>query len=125
MRPDPNSPKETFYERVYEFVRAVPAGSVVTYGQVALELGAPSAARAVGYALYFLPKPSDVPWWRVINASGAISLRNRGPEADRQRMLLESEGVRFDANERVDLRRYRWWPAEASPGAGAPVRADD
>lgn len=114
MARDPNRAKESFYERVYDFVRAVPPGSVVTYGQVALELGAPSAARAVGYALYFLPKPSDVPWWRVINAGGAISLRNRGPEADRQRKLLEQEGVCFDANERVDLRRYRWWPGSGS-----------
>ena len=109
--PDP-PPTPTFYDRVYAFVREVPRGSVVTYGQVALELGAPSAARAVGYALHFLPKASeqDVPWWRVINASGAISFKGRGPEADRQRSMLEQEGIVFDAAGHTDLRGFRWWP---------------
>lgn len=102
--------RETFYERVYEFVRSVPAGTVVTYGQVALELGSPAAARAVGYALYFLPGDNDVPWWRVINASGGISHRGRGEAADRQRILLEEEGVVFGPGDRVDLKRWRWWP---------------
>jgi methylated-DNA-protein-cysteine methyltransferase-like protein len=100
----------TFYKHVYDFVRRVPRGSVVTYGQVALELGAPSAARAVGYALHFLPAENDVPWWRVINARGAISLKGRGASADLQRKLLEREGVVFAANDTCDLRRYRWWP---------------
>jgi methylated-DNA-protein-cysteine methyltransferase-like protein len=104
--------RQTFYEQVYDFVRGVPPGRVVTYGQVALELGAPSAARSVGYALFFLPGDSDVPWWRVINVRGGISLRNRGEAADMQRRLLEGEGVRFDANDRTELGRYRWWPNE-------------
>ncbi|HKS92022.1 MAG TPA: methylated-DNA--[protein]-cysteine S-methyltransferase [Tepidiformaceae bacterium] len=107
----PERRNETFYERVYAFVGQVPSGSVVTYGQVALELGAPAAARAVGYALYFMPKPSDIPWWRVINAHGAISYKGRGSSADQQRELLEGEGLRFDANGRVDLKSVRWWPA--------------
>lgn len=102
--------RETFYDRVYEFVRAVPAGTVVTYGQVALALGAPAAARAVGYALHFLPGDNDVPWWRVINVRGEVSFKNRGEAADLQRKLLESEGVPFDAAGKTDLGRYRWWP---------------
>lgn len=101
---------ETFYEQVYAFVRRVPRGAVVTYGQVAVELGAPAAARAVGYALYFMPKPSDIPWWRVINARGAISYKGRGSSADQQREMLEGEGLVFDADGRVDLKRLRWWP---------------
>lgn len=103
----------TFYDRVYDFVRGVPLGTVVTYGQVALELGAPMAARAVGYALSNLPPGTDVPWWRVINASGAISLKGRGAAADLQRDLLEREGVPFDRSGRTDLGRYRWWPPRA------------
>ena len=110
---DTSPHRDTFYDRVYEFVRAVPPGRVVTYGQVALELGAPAAARAVGYALNNLAGNSDVPWWRVINVRGEISFKNRGEAADLQRRLLESEGVRFDATGQADLRRYRWWPAEA------------
>lgn len=102
--------RETFYDRVYQLVRQVPAGRVITYGHVALELGAPAAARAVGYALHSLPAANDVPWWRVINARGAISLKGRGEAADLQRQLLEAEGVQFDADGRTDLARYRWWP---------------
>ena len=110
----------TFYERVYEFVRSVPAGQVVTYGQVALELGSPAAARAVGYALHFLPGNSDVPWWRVVNAGGGISLRGRGDAAEVQRRLLEGEGVAFRREDTIDLRRYRWLPPE--PASGRPLR---
>lgn len=111
MPPDRAAARSTFYERVYEFVRTVPAGSVVTYGQVALELGSPSAARAVGYALYFLPGNNDVPWWRVVNASGGISHRGRGEAADYQRRKLEAEGIPFSEAGTIDLKRWRWWPA--------------
>ena len=106
--------RPTFYDRVYQFVRGVPAGGVVTYGQVALELGSPAAARAVGYALHFLPGNSDVPWWRVVNAGGGISLRGRGEAAEVQRRLLEAEGIAFRREGTIDLRRYRWIP----PGSG-------
>lgn len=105
--------RETFYDRVYEFVRGVPEGQVVTYGQVALELGSPAAARAVGYALHFLPGESDVPWWRVVNAGGGISLRGRGEAAELQRRLLEGEDVEFRREGTIDLRQYRWLPSEA------------
>lgn len=104
--------RQTFYERVYEVVRQVPGGRVVTYGQVALICGAPAAARATGYALHHLPPDSGVPWWRVINASGGVSLRGRGPQADLQRQLLEREGVVFSLGGKVDLRTFRWWPAD-------------
>ena len=104
--------RATFYDRVYEFVRSVPRGRVVTYGQVALELGSPAAARAVGYALYNLPGASDVPWWRVVNARGGISHRGRGLAADFQRERLEGEGVRFDFEGNLRLREYRWFTAQ-------------
>ena len=97
---------------MWAFVDAVPRGRVVTYGQVALELGAPAAARAVGYALRALPPDTEVPWWRVLNAKGGISLRGRGAGADLQRARLEAEGVTFNADGRVDLRAFRWWPED-------------
>jgi methylated-DNA-protein-cysteine methyltransferase-like protein len=101
---------ENFYQRVYAVVRQVPPGMVVTYGQVAALLGCPRAARAVGYALRFLPAGSDVPWHRVINYQGQISPRHPPDGPLIQRLLLEEEGVMFDAQGRVDLSRYRWSP---------------
>jgi len=99
-----------FHRLVYRVVSRVPRGKVVTYGQVAAILGQPRAARAVGQALRMLPAPllRIVPWQRVINAAGAISIRGDTSRAILQRQLLESEGVRFDRRDRVDLRKYRW-----------------
>jgi methylated-DNA-protein-cysteine methyltransferase related protein len=110
---DDSTNRETFYDRVYEFVRTVPAGRVVTYGQVALELGSPAASRAVGYALYNLPalRTADIPWWRVVNARGGISYRGRGQAADFQREQLEREGIRFDFEGNLRLREFRWTAA--------------
>lgn len=89
-------------------VSAVPAGRVTTYGAVAAAIGRPRASRAVGYALRRLGPDSEVPWWRVVNAQGAISPRGgaEGPFAELQRLRLEREGVAFDAEGRLDLRRY-------------------
>jgi methylated-DNA-protein-cysteine methyltransferase-like protein len=116
-----------FTEAVYRTVRAVPRGRVVSYGGVAAILGRPRAARAVGTALWNLPDGSDVPWWRVINHNGEISIKGvlHGPRV--QRALLEGEGVRFDRHGRVDWDRFGWSAEEpgaraddAFPGAGPP-----
>ncbi len=102
--------KSPSYGRIYAVVRRIPRGRVATYGQVAELAGLPQQARQVGYALAAL-RPSDrVPWQRVVNARGEISLRAE-PGADAlQRVLLEREGVRFDARGRIDLARYTWHP---------------
>ncbi len=99
-----------FFTHVYRLVARVPCGKVVTYGQVAALLGAPRAARAVGTALRHLPRPlvKKVPWQRVINASGGISLRGDILRAEEQRWLLEEEGIAFDRNGKVNLDKYRW-----------------
>jgi methylated-DNA-protein-cysteine methyltransferase related protein len=92
-------------------VRRIPRGRVATYGQVAALAGLRGQARLVGYAMHALPIGSKVPWQRVINARGMVSVRRGGTGAElNQRFLLEREGVRFDQRGRVSLERYRWKP---------------
>lgn len=97
----------SFNEAVYQLVKKCPRGKVVSYGGVAAMLGKPRAARAVGTALRNLPNGSKVPWWRVINSRGAISIR--GIQADvLQRQLLLQEGVQFATNGRISWDKYGW-----------------
>ncbi len=105
------------WPRVYAVVRRVPRGRVATYGQVARLAGLVNGARQAGYALHALPPHTALPWHRVLNASGRISLGDPAGAAT-QRILLEREGVRFDAGGRVDLRRFQWRPR---PAAGRRV----
>tara|TARA_Y100001934_G_scaffold281231_1_gene390274 strand:+ start:255 stop:578 length:324 start_codon:yes stop_codon:yes gene_type:complete len=98
-----------FYERVWAWVRQVPAGRVVTYGQVATALGSPRAARAVGYAMYGV-QDADVPWQRVINAKGRISNGGQLARPELQRQLLLREGVEFGPDGEIELARFQWWP---------------
>ena len=100
------------YQRIYDVVRAIPAGRVATYGQVAAIAGLPGHARQVGYALHRLEDGSSVPWQRVINARGEVSPRTSGGWEHFQRHLLEEEGVPFDERGRIDLARCRWDPDE-------------
>jgi len=92
---------------VYRLVSRIPRGRVATYGQIAALLGAPRAARAVGYAMKRCPQGDGLPWHRVLNARGGISLRANVSGMITQRLLLEREGLAF-RNDRVDLRRHRW-----------------
>jgi methylated-DNA-protein-cysteine methyltransferase-like protein len=83
---------------------------VATYGQVAALAGFPGYARQVGYALHATPPGMDLPWHRVINAKGMVSLKSDGPYDDIQRQMLESEGVVFNGKDRVPLKVYQWVP---------------
>ena len=109
---NPTAP--SFFERVYQVVCMIPPGQVATYGQIAEIVSHRRAARTVGWALNGLPEGSSVPWQRVINAQGEISLGRRGGAAAAQRTLLEKEGIVFDENDRIDPARYQWpgldWP---------------
>jgi len=100
----------SFFERVYRVVRQIPRGKVASYGQIAAVLGHPQAARTVGWALSALRGSDidDVPWQRVINSAGRISISRVDLGADLQRTLLEEEGIEFDARGYVDLRRFGW-----------------
>ncbi len=99
-----------FFERVYLVVQCIPRGKVASYGQIAALLGQPRAARTVGWALASMTgeQAAEVPWQRVINHAGRISISRADLSAEVQRSLLEEEGVRFDETGHVDWRRYRW-----------------
>ena len=104
------------HDEIYAVVMTIPAGRVATYGQVAELAGLSRHARQVGYALRRLPVDSAVPWHRVVNAGGEISLRSaavcesENESENEQRLLLEDEGVRFDGRGRIHLREFRWNP---------------
>jgi methylated-DNA-protein-cysteine methyltransferase related protein len=99
------------YDLVFAVVARIPKGRVATYGQIARLAGLPRHARLVGYALHALPERSHLPWHRVVNAEGRISLRSDGLGHDRlQRVLLEREGVRFNKQGVVPLNQFQWCP---------------
>jgi methylated-DNA-protein-cysteine methyltransferase-like protein len=103
------------FEQVYRLVRRIPRGRVMSYGQIAALIEQALSPRAVGWAMHGCPE--DVPWQRVVNASGGCSTE-RLPDSPPglQRALLEAEGVAFRANGTLDLEAYRWTPA----GSRAP-----
>lgn len=109
------------WEPIYRVVRRIPAGRVASYGQVAALAGAPRAARQVGYALHALAADADVPWHRVVNAKGEISVREPAGIGRLQRTWLEAEGVTFGSTGRIDLARFGWKPRSGS--APSPSRA--
>jgi methylated-DNA-protein-cysteine methyltransferase-like protein len=100
--------------RIYAAVRRVPRGRVSTYGDIARVAGYPGHARQVGYALHALGGGSPLPWHRIINSSGRISLppEDGGTE---QRLRLLAEGVLVQPGGRVKLAEYRWIPGRRTP----------
>ena len=102
--PDPGVP---LYTRIYAAVRKIPKGRVSTYGRIARLVKGPGP-RVVGYAMAALPEGSSVPWQRVVNHKGEISLRKGGDGEIRQRRLLEAEGVQFTLRGRINLKIHGW-----------------
>lgn len=104
-----------FYAQVYAVVRRIPAGKVTSYGRIAHMLGRPQAARAVGYALHGLkdhagnPAYDDIPWQRVINNQGRISIVNPVFSLNEQAELLRTEGVPVDDDLRIPQVERYWW----------------
>jgi methylated-DNA-protein-cysteine methyltransferase-like protein len=98
------------HEKIYAVVRRIPRGRVATYGQIAALAGIPRHARQVGYALSHMPDDLVLPWHRVLNSSGCVSLRSRPGSDDFQQVLLEAEGVEFGLGGRVKLSKYQWEP---------------
>jgi methylated-DNA-protein-cysteine methyltransferase-like protein len=103
-----------FYDQVYAVVWRIPRGKVTSYGRIAEMLGRPRAARAVGYALNALKDKkkdtsyADIPWQRVVNSQGRISIVNREYSANRQAEILRDEGVVVSDDLRINLDIYLW-----------------
>lgn len=102
--------KASFSREVYYLVKAIPKGKVASYGQIALLLGAPRAARAVGWVLHYCDT-DDVPWYRVINSHGRISTTCQEHTKLLQKALLEAEGVMVNDEFMIDMRKHQWQPA--------------
>ncbi len=98
------------YKEIYGVAKNIPRGRVATYGQIAAITGIPGQPRQVGYALNALRGARSVPWHRVINAKGEISIRTQLGCEKVQRVLLEREGIEFDLQGRVELARFCWKP---------------
>ena len=94
------------FEKIYEVVKSIPKGKVATYGQVALLAGNPRWARVVGYALHVNPEPGIIPCHRVVNREGRVAPGFAFGGEGVQRQLLESEGIVFESDGRIDLGKY-------------------
>jgi methylated-DNA-protein-cysteine methyltransferase-like protein len=97
-----------YRERVYEIVRRIPRGRVMTYGQLAEILGEGYTPRTVGFVMH--ASSDKTPWHRVINAQGAVSTGKVVLPHDKQQRMLEAEGVIFNERGRCDLKTYLWIP---------------
>lgn len=100
--------EKAYRGRVYELVRQIPRGRVMTYGQIAAILGEGYTARTVGYAMH--GAGDDVPWQRVINSQGKCSTGRLTMPMNLQQQMLEHEGVVFDEKDGCDLNRFQWRP---------------
>lgn len=101
--------EQTYRQKVYEIVRAIPAGKVMTYGQIAEILGESYTPRTVGFVMHAADTEND-PWQRVINSQGACSTGKMTMPVNLQQKILEDEGVVFNEKGRCDLKVYGWLP---------------
>ncbi len=100
----------TFTQRVVEIIQSIPNGKVCTYGGIAKAAGSPRGARQVVRILHTQTGKHDLPWFRVVNSKGMISLQP-GDGYEEQKMMLLQEGVEFDEDDRIDMSRFGYQPA--------------
>ncbi len=111
---------ETFFERVYKQVARVPEGTVCTYGTIAELAGYPRASREVGFAMSRALSEWNLPYHRIVNAKGTLAPSYAFGGKDKQRQLLEAEGVSFVDEETIDMKKHRWPPSENSTAGSEP-----
>ena len=100
---------KTFYQRVIAIIKNIPEGKVATYGQIATYASNPRAARQVSFILHSSSEKENLPWHRVINNKGSISLKP-GHGYELQKQMLKKEGITFKENDCIDLKRFLWIP---------------
>ena len=100
---------KSFHQRAIEIIKRIPKGKVATYGQVAAYAGNNRAARQVAYILHSSSGKENLPWHRVVNSKGGISLKP-GSGYEVQKSLLEKEGIIFKEDNCIDLKRFLWRP---------------
>ena len=103
------SEKPSFHQKVIGIIKKIPRGKVAAYGQIAAYAGNPRAARQVVRILHSSSRKEKLPWYRVINSKGTISLKPNHCYEIQKQLLLE-EGIEFDKNDKVDFKRYLWSP---------------
>ena len=113
---------DSYRERVYEIVRRIPRGRVMTYGQIAYSLGKGYTPRTVGFVMHGADE-SNTPWQRVINSQGRCSTGRIVLPSDMQQRLLEREGVKFDASGRCDLENFLWHPDQEKAAKAKAAKA--
>lgn len=99
---------ENFKQKTIKYIKAIPFGKVASYGQIAVYAGIPRAARAVGMILNKLPADTTLPWWRLVNNTGKLSIRGSIFSRDDQKSLLENEGIKFKKEHEFEIEKYRW-----------------
>lgn len=110
-----------FTRKAKEVIRAIPRGRIATYGQIAALAGRERAARGVAWVLHSSSDAAGLPWHRVINGRGGISLgRGRGFEEQKKRLI--AEGVVVGRGGRVDLKRFKWEPNDGAAGRSPAAR---
>ncbi len=103
------SAQSPFAQKVIQVIQSIPRGKVVSYGQVAAYIGTPRSARQVGWILRSLEEGVNIPWWRVINKTGYLSIEgNLHNDKELQRKLLQQEGVAVDEDYILDIEKYRF-----------------
>ena len=119
---DKTNPDPKYRERVFEIVRRIPRGRVMTYGQIAYILGKGYTPRTVGFVMHGADE-TKTPWQRVINSQGRCSTGRIVLPSDMQQRLLEQEGVKFDAKGRCDLETFLWHPDQEKVARARAAKA--
>ena len=116
----PDRSDNNYQERVFQIVRLIPRGRVMTYGQIAEILGEGYTPRTVGFVMH--ASSDKTPWHRVVNAQGGCSTRGIVLPHDKQQRMLEAEGVIFSKSGRCEIQTYLWIPAEPAGTKKAQLR---